>query len=192
MWQSENCHKHCTDTWGCGLNMLMNFGACQAFHEEPANSFGKTLVMLGNSGQLTAKLTGAPRGPLVSLWPLLTSMPTLLVASKGDRVVPLERSTALEKWLKKLPERQVAISERWTNEDILGDGTAVKTLILEKALHCKAMISHAAEYWEAIDALVTQCLLAERWPQRKKPSQSWEETCGGNAGNKPNKNCFPC
>eukprot|EP00434_Breviolum_minutum_P036247 symbB.v1.2.032111.t3/scaffold3804.1/size50051/2 len=140
---------------GCGLNMLMNFGACQAFHEEPANSFGKTLVMLGNSGQLTAKLTGAPRGPLVSLWPLLTSMPTLLVASKGDRVVPLERSTALEKWLKKLPERQVAISERWTNEDILGDGTAVKTLILEKALHCKAMISHAAEYWEAIDALDT-------------------------------------
>lgn len=143
--------------------MLMNFGACQAFHEEPANSFGKTLVMLGNSGQLTAKLTGAPRGPLVSLWPLLTSMPTLLVASKGDRVVPLERSTALEKWLKQLPERQVAISERWRNEDILGDGTAVKTLILEKALHCKAMISHAAEYWEAIDTLVTAtCLLAER------------------------------
>eukprot|EP00435_Cladocopium_sp_Y103_P023991 s2168_g5.t2 len=138
---------------GCGLNMLMNFGACQAFHEEPANSFGKTLVQLANSGQLAGKLSSAPRGPLLGIWRLLRGVPVLLIASQGDRVVPLERSLSLVAWFKKLPERQL-VGQRRKETAILGeDGAAVHTLILEKALHCKAMTSHAVEYWEAVDDL---------------------------------------
>ena len=139
------------DLPGCGLNMLMNFGACQAFHEEPANSFGKTLVMSANSGQLAGKLTSAPRGPLLSIWRLLR-VPSLLIASKGDRVVPLERSLLLAKWLRALPDQNGAATA-----DGADDGR-VRTLILEKALHCKGMTSHATEYWEAVDHLVMQCL----------------------------------
>ncbi|CAL1168688.1 unnamed protein product [Cladocopium goreaui] len=139
---------------GCGLNMLMNFGACQAFHEEPANSFGKTLVESANSGQLAGKLSSAPRGPLLGIWRLLREVPVLLIASKGDRVVPLERSLSLVTWFRKLPERQLVQGQRWKETSILEeDGMAVHTLILEKALHCKAMTSHAVEYWEAVDDL---------------------------------------
>eukprot|EP00438_Fugacium_kawagutii_P021400 Skav232447 [mRNA] locus=scaffold189:397592:398011:- [translate_table: standard] len=137
----------------------MNFGACQVFHEEPANSFGMTLVMSANSGQLAGRLSSAPRGPLVSIWRLFRGLPVLLVASKGDRVVQVERSLSLAQWFRKLPDRKEVQSHRWKETSILGDdGMAVHTLILEKALHCKAMTSHAAEYWEAVDRLVMQCL----------------------------------
>ncbi|CAE7565727.1 unnamed protein product [Symbiodinium natans] len=144
---------------GCGLNMLMTFGACQAFHEEPANSFGKTLIAAANARKLGGELASAPRGPMLSIWRLLREIPTLIVASRSDKVVPLERSQNMAKWLRELPNRVLAQAERWRDATILGpDGTAVRTLTLEKALHCRGMVSHAAEYWEAVDGLVTSCL----------------------------------
>ncbi|CAK9010530.1 unnamed protein product [Durusdinium trenchii] len=132
---------------GCGLNMLMTFGACQAFHEEPANSFGKTLIAWSNSGDLAHELTSAPRGPLASLAAIWCS-PMLIVASRGDKVVPLERSLLLESWLRNLPTRQSL------QEGKERDETRLYTLILEKALHCRAMATHAEEYWEAVDNLL--------------------------------------
>lgn len=72
----------------------------------------------------------------------------LIVASRGDKVVPLERSLLLESWLRNLPTRQSL------QEGKERDETRLYTLILEKALHCRAMATHAEEYWEAVDNLL--------------------------------------
>lgn len=144
---------------GCGLNMLMTFGACQAFHEEPANSFGKTLIATANSRKLGGELASAPRGPVLAIWRLLREIPTLIVASRGDKIVPIERSELLAKWLRELPNRVLSQAQRWQDANILGqDGTAVRMLTLDKAMHCRGMVSHAKEYWEGVDGLVMDCL----------------------------------
>ena len=133
-WQRQNQFTALAFFTGCGLNMLMTFGACEAFHQEPANSFGKVLVATANANLLGPELFSAPRGPLREISKLL-ARPSLLIASKGDKVVPLERSQLLETWLKSL-------------------GAEVKLLIFEKAMHCRGMLSHTDDYWQAVDALV--------------------------------------
>lgn len=146
---------------GCAFNMFMQLGACKAFYEEPANSFGKALSMCVNSRVLINDALAITNTLWAESQEFFLGVPILVISSKGDRVVTLDRSLFMKDVLEAMPGRQTALASRWRDagEEVLADdGLGVHVFVFDKTLHCKGFLSDPESYWGAVDRLVQPCL----------------------------------
>lgn len=145
---------------GCGFALLRKYGLCREVWEEPGPSFEAAARRAAQDERFLAEQAKKP-GPGGEGMHLLHGVPTLMIASRMDFVVPFWASELMAAGIRGRKGRAKAVGDLHPSaaEELLGqDGVAIHFLEFHDSPHCRHFDRFPAEYAGAIDGFAPLCL----------------------------------